>query len=191
VLAKQLQNPVALFSSDNNGVIVQLPSVPAAGSLSTTGSIIFGIGTQSNNGLGGAKVLTTNPNTGTIVTTYNGQVYTNSYIDAGSTLICFGTDNFSICTGIARGFYCPATTQNLAATLQGASQASTGVNFSVANADALFAANPSFNAFDNLAAPSGDTTTFVWGLSFFYGRTVYTAIEERSTPGGQGPYFAF
>jgi hypothetical protein len=65
------------------------------------------------------------------------------------------------------------------------------VSFSVANADQLFAANPSFNAFSNLAVPSGDTTTFAWGLPFFFGRTVFTAIEGRSTPGGTGPYFAF
>jgi uncharacterized protein DUF3443 len=189
-LAKQVQNPVALFGSDNNGVIVQLPAVPASGAMSVTGSIIFGIGTQSNNGLGSAKVLATDPNTGTIVTTYNGQVYANSYIDSGSSLIFFGTNAFPICTGTARGFYCPTATQNLAATLQGGAQ-SAGVNFSVANANGLFAANPSFNSFDDLAAPSGDAVTFAWGLSFFYGRSVFTAIEQRNTPGGQGPYFAF
>jgi hypothetical protein len=30
---------------------------------------------------------------------------------------------------------------------------------------------------------------FDWGLPFFYGRAVYTAIEGRGTPAG--PYFAF
>jgi hypothetical protein len=33
--------------------------------------------------------------------------------------------------------------------------------------------------------------SFDWGLPFFYGRTVYTAIENQSTPAGVGPYFAF
>jgi hypothetical protein len=28
-------------------------------------------------------------------------------------------------------------------------------------------------------------------LSFFYGRNVFTAIENMSTPGGTGPYFAY
>ena len=190
-LAMQLQNPVALFSADNNGVIIQLPSVPAAGAPTVTGSMIFGIGTQADNGLGGATVLPTDPNTGTIVTTYNGQTYTNSYVDSGSSLVFFGITAFPICIGSAQGFYCPTATQNLSATLQGTTQTSSHVGFSVANADQIFTANPSFNAFDDLAAPSGDTDTFAWGLSFFYGRSVYTAIEERNTPGGQGPYFAF
>jgi hypothetical protein len=191
-IEKQLQNPVALFATDNNGVIIQLPSVSADGGLTVTGSIIFGIGTQSDNGLGGAKVLGTDPNTGTIVTVYNGQRYTNSYLDAGTSGVFFGIEAFPPCRGSAQGFYCPATTQSIAATLQGTTQTSTDVNFAVANADALFAANPSFNAFDDLAGPAGDTsTTFAWGLSFFYGRSVYTAIEQRSTPGGTGPYVAF
>jgi len=32
---------------------------------------------------------------------------------------------------------------------------------------------------------------FDWGLPFFYGRNVYAAIEQQSTPGGVGPYFAY
>jgi hypothetical protein len=32
---------------------------------------------------------------------------------------------------------------------------------------------------------------FLWGLPFFYGRTVYTAVEAQNTPSGQGPYVAF
>ena len=190
-LPQQLQNPVALFAADNNGVIIQLPPVPDAGASTASGSIIFGIGTQADNALGSATVLPTNPSTGTIVTTYNGHAYTTSYIDSGSNLFFFGINAFPLCAGVAQGLYCPAATQNLSAILQGTSQASSNVNFSVASADQILSANPKFNAFDDLAAPSGDNSTFAWGLSFFYGRTVYTAIEQRSTPGGQGPYFAF
>lgn len=189
---KQLQNPVALFAIDNNGVIVELPAVDASGALTATGSIVFGIGTQADNGLGGATVLATDPNAGTIVTIYNGQRYANSYLDAGSSEVFFGIEAFPQCKGLDRGFYCPATTQTIAATLQGTAQTSIAVNFAVANADALFATNPTFNAFGDLAGPAGDTsTTFAWGLSFFYGRKVYTAIEQRGTPAGTGPYFAF
>ena len=190
-LAQQLQNPVALFASDNNGVIIEMPSVPATGSAIATGSLIFGIGTQSNNGLGSATVLTVDPNTGNIITTYNSHAYANSYIDAGTSVLAFGNNLYPRCVGADAGLYCPAATQNLSATLQGASKGSSNVSFSVANPDQLFGANPGFEAFDNLAAPSGDTVTFAWGLPFFFGRNVYTAIEGRTTPGGAGPYLAF
>jgi hypothetical protein len=32
---------------------------------------------------------------------------------------------------------------------------------------------------------------YIWGLSFFYGKKVFTAIEQMETPGGSGPYVAF
>ena len=190
-LAQQLQHPVARFGSDNNGVLIQLPSVPAAGLAVANGSLIFGIGTQSNNALGGAKALTVDASTGYITTTFNSRAYPTSYIDAGTSVLFFGVSAYPVCAGSARGFYCPATTQNLSATLQGVNGNSSTVDFSVANADQLFSANPAFNAFANLAAPSGDSTTFAWGLPFFFGRTVYTAIEGRGTPAGPGPYVAF
>jgi len=139
-----------------------------------------------------AKILVPEGTTDVAVsaTVFNGQIYANSYIDAGSSLFFIGTSLYPICGGIAVGFYCPPSTQNLAATMQGGGK-SIGVNFSIGNALQLFNANPSFYAFDNIAAPAGDTTTFAWGLPLFYGRSVFTAIEGRSTPGGTGPYFAF
>ena len=190
-VAQQLQNPVALFATDNNGVIISLPAIPAAGQATAAGSLTFGIGTQADNSLGNATVLTTDPTTGYITTLFNNQSYTTSYIDAGSSLYFIGTNLYPICGGIALGFYCPGTTQNLQATLQGVNGAKSTTNFSIANALTVFTANPTFYAFNNVAAPGGDTITFAWGLPFFYGRNVYTAIETRSTPGGMGPYFAF
>jgi hypothetical protein len=190
-LASQLQNPVALFASDNNGVIIELPAISPSGVLTAAGTMIFGIGTQANNGLGGATPLPVDPNTGNIVTTYSAFTYTNSYIDAGTSVIAFGTNLYPVCTGPDAGLYCPPAIQNLSAMLRGTTTAATTVNFSIANADQLFGANPAFNAFSDLGAPSGDTVTFAWGLPFFFGRNVYTAIEGRSTPGGIGPYVAF
>lgn len=54
-LSQQVQNPVALFVTDNNGVIIELPQVSALAT-SVNGSLVFGIGTQSNNGVNGATV---------------------------------------------------------------------------------------------------------------------------------------
>lgn len=190
-VAQQLQNPVTLFATDNNGVVINLPSIAAAGAATASGSLVFGIGTQADNALGNATILTTNASTGNIVTTYAGKSYTNSYLDAGTSFVAFGADSYPLCTGIASGFYCPATTQTIAATLNGVNLATSAVAFSFGNADALMGANPSYYAFDDIAGPGGDDTTFAWGLPFFFGRNVYTAIEGRSTPGGPGPYVAF
>ncbi len=61
---------MALFPIDNNGTILQLPSVNG-GAASVIGSLTLGIGTQSNNGLGNAHVIPTN-SYGFFTTTYKG-----------------------------------------------------------------------------------------------------------------------
>ncbi len=186
-LTQQVQNPVAMFANDNNGVIIELPasSAPAA---SLSGSLVFGIGTQANNALNTATVYTVD-DFGNFTTSYKGQAYSSSFIDSGSNGYFFldsSRTGIPDC-GSATGFYCPSSAQNLSATNQGANGASGTVNFSVGNAETLFA-NPSDFVFGTLGGPGQD---FDWGLPFFYGRNVYTAIEGKSTPGGSGPYWAY
>jgi hypothetical protein len=190
-LTQQIQNPVALFATDNNGAIIELPSIPSSGAATVSGSLIFGIGTQANNGLGAATVLTVDPNTGNFDTRSNGQSYSNSFIDSGSTAIFFPDGSTPVCTGPGSGLYCPNATQNISTLNQGINAAISTVNFSVANADALLGNNRSFTAFNNLAGPNPDPNSFDWGLPFFFGRHIFTAIEGRNTTVGTGPYVAY
>jgi hypothetical protein len=189
-LAQQVPNPVALFPTDNNGVIIEIPAVSAP-EASVSGSLVFGIGTQSDNALNQAVVYTLNAN-GNFTTSYNNQTYDQSFLDSGSNGLFFLT---STATGIpvcpdATFFYCPSTTENLSATNQGINGASGEVTFSVANADALFNDNATAFVFEELAGPNS-LAGFDWGLPFFFGRNVYTAIEGKTTPGGTGPYWAY
>jgi hypothetical protein len=187
-LSQQVANPVALFASDNNGVIIELPAANAPAP-TLSGSLIFGIGTRSNNGLGSATVYPTD-NSFNFTTIYKGVSYSSSFIDSGSNGLYFLTAAISqipTCPAPATYFYCPTSTQNLSATNQGAGGVGSGtVNFSVANADNL----PNEPVLEQLAGPNS-LSGFDWGLPFFYGRNVYTAIEGRSTPGGTGPYWAY
>jgi hypothetical protein len=72
------------------------------------------------------------------------------------------------------------------------------VNFTVGNAVALLTRQNN-TAFNNLTGQSGSpqsgasdmSTYFDWGLPFHFGRNVFTAIEDRATPGGTGPFVAF
>lgn len=78
--------------------------------------------------------------------------------------------------------------------ITGTNGASAPFDFSVANGDDLFTANPSGVAFDNLGAPNTFSTpppSIDFGLPFFFGLRVYTAIAGAPTPGGVGPYVAF
>ena len=186
-LARQLQNPVWLFPADNNGVLIQLPAIATGGAPTATGMMVFGIGTQSDNALGAAKVLTVDAN-GFVSTIYANQSYASSYIDSGSNGNFFldtKTTGLPVCK-TSTDFYCPPTLQALSATIRGVNGATSAVAFNVGNADAL---NGSFTAFSEVAGPNPGG--FAWGLSFFFGRTIFTSIEGQSTPAGVGPYFAF
>jgi hypothetical protein len=188
-LAQQVPNPVWLFQTDNNGAIVELPTVASAGQTTVSGSLVFGIGTQSNNALGAATAIPVDGN-GLFTTTYKGQAYTGSIFDTGSDALYFldsGTTGLQLCRD-APFYYCPTSTQNLSAAVTTVSGTTNTFNFSVASADTLFA-NPAFSAFINLAGPNPGS--FDWGLPFFYGRNVFVAIEQQPTSAGTGPYWAF
>lgn len=194
----QLQNPVWMFPLDNNGVLINLPSI--AGTAPTlTGSMIFGIGTQTNNALGSAQVYVADPNTGNITTTYNNVSYTGSYLDSGSTGMFFLTatqTNLPNCpnSSIAPGFYCPNSSTPFTAANKGTNMTTgVNVNFSIDNAVNLFNSNGGSNAaFSTLGGPFSPPLEFDFGLSFFFGRTVFTGIEGQTGPGGVvGPYFAY
>jgi hypothetical protein len=72
--------------------------------------------------------------------------------------------------------------------VQGTNGASGSVDFSVENADTLFA-NPADFVFADLG---GDFPgAFDFGLPFFFGRNVFVAIEGKSAPSGTAPYWAY
>jgi hypothetical protein len=189
--AQQLQNPVSMFSTDNNGVIIELPAVSGTAT-TVSGSLVFGIGTQSNNALGSAKVFTLD-DSGYFSTTFNSQTDSQSFIDSGSNGYFFADSSITQCGSSSQGFYCPPTPLNLSATNKGANGASGAINFSVGDADTLFSSGNNAAAYGTLAGPQlpDASGSFDWGLPFFYGRNVFTAIQSQSTPAGSGPYWAY
>src|SRR5581483_4851475 len=62
---QQVTNPVAEFQTDNNGEIIEMPSV-AEGAAGASGTLIFGIGTESNNSVNAKTILTANSSYGDV-----------------------------------------------------------------------------------------------------------------------------
>jgi hypothetical protein len=183
-------NPVVQLPTDNNGVSIRMSSVGSAGAVSTTGSLVFGIDTQSNNQLGTATVLKVDGATGNFTTMFAGQTLANSFIDAGSNALFFPSSLPTCTSAAATGFYCPGTVQTLSATQQGVNGMANTVTFSIANAEAL-QRNSAFAVFDNLGGTNPQTGSFDWGLPFFLGRTVFVAVEGQTTSSGTGPFIAY
>ncbi len=203
--AQQVTNPVPLFATDNNGVLIDLPRALTATS-SLAGSLIFGINTQSNNQLSSiastATVLTATPLDGYITTSMTlpnspALSLTSSFIDSGSNGFYFYSNSPAIqpCSGTSASFYCPASL-TLQATLFGATGATNkGVSFSIGNASAMFS-DSTQAVLPNLAGPTGTSangSSFDWGLPFFYGRRVFFGIEGMTPLGTStsGPFYAF
>jgi hypothetical protein len=192
----QVQNPVTLFAQDNNGEIVSLPQISGSGAQSANGQITFGLGTQSDNGVPNSVTLLAADGTGSFATTYpatgsNSVTYPGSILDSGSNANFFldaSLSGLSDCTSnSASGFYCPASTTSETATNSSASgtgsTASVAANWNVANAEQLF--STSDYAFNDLGGPNPGA--FDFGLSFFYGRSIYVGINSASS----GPFFGY
>ena len=181
----QVQNPVWLLPSGNNGVVITLPNVPASGAASVTGSLILGIDPAAS-GTPPSAVLRTNAN-GFVTTVYKGRTFAQSIIDSGSNALFFPDASFAGCAMPLDAFYCPPNPVNLSATLSGAGGGqAAAVSFQVANTQSLVDTRNS--TFNNLG---GEFSTFDWGLPFFLGRTVFVGIEGQSSSLGTGPFFAF
>ncbi|MBY0472306.1 DUF3443 domain-containing protein [bacterium] len=193
-VANQVPNPVHKLPVNNNGVIVAMPSVPDTGAWKVTGSLILGVGTQTNNQPLGTETVYLSNSTGNFTTTFNSTTFTNqAFTDTGSNALFFpAAVGPATCSAgsIAPGFFCPTSTQSNTATVAGSSGGSSGsVSFKIANAVSLL--NNGDTAFHNLGGTMN--TYFDWGLPFFFGRTVTVVIQGKTATGltGTGPYIAF
>jgi hypothetical protein len=203
--ATQVSNPVVFFNSDNNGVMLTMNSVGASGAASGSGTLTFGIGTQSDNALSSsvkAYALSGNSINGqlfySISATYNGLTYP-ALIDSGETVLFFLDPNTLSGAGISgcpqpnSSLYCtssPSTVVSLPFTAKDASGDSGTVTLSMGNGTTLWNSSVlnggSNTAFSNLAGgySLGVNDYVNLGLPFFYGRTVYVGIAGQVPPTG-------
>jgi hypothetical protein len=214
----QVWNPVSAFPTDNNGVSISLPTVPATGQATATGTLTFGIGTENNNALGSAVIYGQDSDSNFQSATLNGVTYTSN--NSGGTFIDSGSNSFYVSDAVTLGtsdcylndivninndlgWYCPSSPLDLQLGLAGTNGTNTTVSLPIGNATNLFAANTSFAVFNNLGGPSCIAETnspctgvtpspdyFDLGLPFFFGRPVFVGIESTSTTAPNG-YWAF
>ena len=179
---QQVQNPVASLPADNNGVVLQFPSVSYEGASSVSGYLILGIGTQTNN-IPGTGVVAYGANSYAEFTTVFNGTSLAAFLDTGSNGLFFPDASITQC----EGWYCPSSVLTLSAVNAGyTGSPSNTVQFQIANFSTLSASN---NVFPTIGAyQSGG---FDWGLPFFFGRNVYIGIYETSSVLGTGPYWAY
>ncbi len=190
-LSSQVTNPVISLPTDSNGVLVQLPSVPASGTPSINGILVLGIDTQSNNSSSRATRYDAD-RSGEIVTISSGTAY-GSIIDSGSNGLFFTPppgNQLPDCGGANAGWFCPSSLTTLSATNEGFSGTpSNNVMFQIGNFTSLTSgSNMVFS--DIGGGVPAIANIFDWGLPFYFGRNVYVGFENP--PGSRnGQYFAY
>jgi hypothetical protein len=187
----QVQNPVAALPVDNNGVIVSLPAVPAAGAPSVDGALVLGIGTRTNNVPTSVSALALDAAGNFQTTLDGGSALNNSFVDTGSNGLFFAPPSAIAACSAALGWYCPSTTLSFGAT-NGPSPGYPGTrlrtNFQIANIETLAAHNA---VFANVGGSAVQNAGFDWGLPFFLGRSVYLGMTGRTSALGNGPTLAY
>jgi len=188
-LASQIGNPVASFAVNNNGVLITLPAVGAAGLTSVGGTLIFGVNTQSNNSIATETIFKANAS-GDFSTTYKGKTYSASFIDSGSNGYFFTDSTIRQCSG--GDFYCPASTLALTATNTASDGSASGtVDFNVVNMVALASTVTAAQVGGTVGSTTSSSNYFDWGLPFFYGRRVFVVMEGNTVAGKNGPFWAY
>ena len=191
----QVANPVFSFPSDNNGILLSMPSISSGGAPPPVyGILTFGINTQSDNGLSGLTVYTvSSANACGSSSSFLDASFTGgssgscAFLDSGSNGLFFGAGTFTVC-GQYNSWYCPSSSPApVSLTLTGANGTTGSFALSVLSENTIAASNNI--AWNDLAGPysSSNDSTFDAGLPFFFGRTVAVGFETA----GQTPFWAF
>ena len=189
----QVANPVFSFPSDNNGILLSLPSLSSGGAPAPVyGTLTFGLNTQNDNSLSGLTIYgisASNPcgsNDSYLEASFTGGTSGScGFLDSGSNGLFFGTTTFNVCNNNT-SWYCPSPSPaSISLTLTGANNTTGSFALSVLSESTI--ANTNNIAWNDLAGPYGNTNTFDAGLPFFFGRTVAVGYQT----GSQNPFWAF
>ena len=204
-LAQQVINPVSDFAVDNTGVIIIFPSETGAGTASLSGTLTFGIvaGNSANNALKSATVYLADPSDAYVRTIYKNTTDTESFIDSGSNALYFIDNSITACSGNASSFYCPGgnTSPFNAGGSSTLAESATFEDYQGNNGTSVDFTIENINLITGWAssglAGTGTASQFDWGMPFFFGRSVYTALTSQPTNapnvigGYTAPFYAF
>lgn len=190
-VASQVQNPAALLTGLENGLVVDLPAVGAGGAAAADGEVRFGIGRTADTAPAGVTRYPLDP-FGRVTSRIAGDASTG-ILDTGSNGLFLelpAAAALPACGAPDLGWLCPGATAALTADFRtGSGTFGPPIAFEVADAGALFGTGN--RVFRNLGGGGFPGFGHDWGLPFHLGRRVYVGFEGRSSPLGTGPYVAF
>ena len=182
----QVSNPIAFMSRNyQNGITFKFPELNSNGGSGAIGYAIFGVGTNVDNTPNGSVNYYPIDTGATIPITMN-TLYKGTdisgFLDTGSNAYFFYDNALPICDD----WYCPS---NQVALTSFNGESLIPNNFYINNSNTLFSTDN--GSFSNLGGPIEFGFYFDYGLSFFFGKTVYICFEGKTCAGRTGPYWAF
>lgn len=197
-ISEQVTNPVSLFSYDNNGILLTLPSISSSGAVSTTGTLTFGIDTQSDNTLSSLGLTQYETSGNSLAAKYGASATSMSAVfDSGSALLYFADSSIPLCggSGFTANMYCPSSALSETASVSGTNGTTGALNFTVENANTLISGSPQSYIFNDMAETTATNSALSglldMGLPFFYGRSVGFVLNGGTTYEGTGPAIVF
>lgn len=190
--ADQLLNPISAFSSDNNGMTLTFPPVPAGGLAAVTGSMTFGVNTQSDNAQAGSVTKLYTTAEATVNASYNGQTLLG-VVDSGSGAYFIPDSTIAQCSASfsSAPLFCPAQQVNRTTTLQSQLGGSFDVGFSIVNAQTELSNSNVAHAGIGEDVNLFGSGLLDLGLPFFYGKSITFGLQGNDDfTTGDWPYFA-
>jgi hypothetical protein len=192
-LAEQVPNPITMFATDNNGVTLNFPAVGEGGQGTASGTMTFGVGTQSNNILPSTAQQMTTTAFGEVTANFNG-LPMPGIVDSGSGSYFFEDASISQCPSSFSNlpWFCPPDPATISASLQSASGVTLGVSFPLFNTIAELGngSNAAHIGIGQNAGLFGEGELDL-GMPFFYGRKITFGIQSNDDSSvGTPPYFA-
>jgi len=178
-------NPVGYFVQDNNGEIISIPNVPGNSSTNITGTITFGLDTENNNSVPGSVSSVLGDPTdfiGRFIAISQGVSYKSMY-DSGTNHWYFYDSSIPVCPSTVYCLPNPVTWQSTVSSYNGSGSPIT-INASIATPTQAYALMP----FWGVQSSQG---TGIYGLPFYYGKTVYLGFINSQTTMGSGPTWGF
>lgn len=199
-----LTNPIVSFASDNNGSILVMPSLAnyPQGEPTASGTLYFGINTQSNNTLNSTYSILPTPATGGNATffsaTLNGQTgtYPTSFLDSGSNELFIpplqppGTYPLN-----SNGDYVPQSLQTVSGSATSLSVATDTAPLSFSLLDVTAGVNAGNTAFYDMGTTNSATAgSLDLGMPYFYGHSIVNGINgaqiQFNSTTYTGPFYA-
>ncbi|GAB7523277.1 DUF3443 domain-containing protein [Paraburkholderia sp. 2C] len=192
-LAEQVPNPVIQFATDNNGMTLNFPAVGEGGESTVSGTMTFGVNTQSNNILPATVQQMTTTVFGEVTASFNG-LPMPGFVDSGSSAYFIVDPSISQCptSFSSEPWFCPPAPEPISASLESESGVTLGVSFTLFNAISELGngANAAHEGIgQNLGLFGADVLDL--GMPFIYGKRITFGIQgsdDLST--GTQPFFA-